>query len=189
MKSIYPLLIASILGLTLSACNQQANQFPVGIIDLDRISQETGHTEMAQAKLTELRSSLQKDLSDTQERLKKEMLESQSKMGDKPTEEQQAEMGQIATNMQTEMMQKQSSASQTLQSKQTELVTSFRNNVRAIADGVAQKRGMHIILLRNPSVLLGNDEKVDITDAVLAEMKKTGGDNSAAEKSEMPASK
>lgn len=188
MKTIYQLFIVSIAIVLLSACNQQANQSPVGIIDLDRISQETGHTKMAQAQLNELRSSLQQDLSDTQARLKNDIQASQKKMGEKPTEEQLSEMQQMASKMQSEMMQKQTSASQTLQGKQTELITTFRNQVRAVADRVAQKRGMNIILLRNPAVLLGNDKKVDITDDVLAEMKKTGGDSLPEKTDDMPAS-
>lgn len=189
MKSTYQLFIVLVFGILLSACNQQASQSPVGVIDLDRISQETGHTEMAQAQLNELRSTLQKDLSDTQTRLKNDMQASQDKLGEKPTPEQITEMQQAASKMQSEMMQQQTSASQALQSKQTELITTFRNNVRAVADRVAQKRGMHIILLRNPSVLLGSDKEVDITDEVLAEMKKAGGDNKPANTDAEPASK
>lgn len=189
MKIIYQLFFISAMGILLSACNQQTTQSPVGIIDLDRISKETGHTEKAQAELQELRTSLQKDLSDTQARLKSDMQASQEKMGEKPTDDQLTEMQQMATKMQSEMMEKQTSASQALQGKQTELITAFRNNVRAIADRVAQKRGMHIILLRNPAVLLGNDKQVDITDDVLAEMKKAGGDSKPETATEEPANK
>ena len=189
MKTFYRLLLLSTLGLALVACNQQVGQYPVGIIDLERISKETGHTDMAQAKLTELRNDLQKDLSDAQSQLQNDMQDAQKKMGDKPTEEQQSEIRQIATKMQTEMMQKQSKATQALQSKQAELITEFRNNVRAVADRVAQQRGMHIVLLRNPAVLLGNDKQVDITDAVLAEMKKAGGDIKPADTDETPGEK
>lgn len=177
MKTLYRWLILTSLTLSFSACSPPMSQSPIGIIDLERISMEIGHTAIAQETLSELSTDLQKELNDSQNKRQDDMQKAQDKIGEKPTEEQLTEMRKIATKMQTEMMQKQANATQTLQNKKTEILTAFRNKVRAVADSIAQQRGMHIVLLRNPAILLGNDKSVDITDAVLVAMKKTGGDS------------
>lgn len=165
----------AITGL-LSACNQPTTNYPVGIIDMERASQETGNTDAAIEALDKLRATLQQQLQDVQNGYQQRFQESQEKAGESPTDEHKKQLSQLATEAQDALSKAQENATETLKKKQTELFQNLHTNVQTVANRIARERGMNIVLLKNSAVILSNDEQTDITDAVIEAMKKQGGD-------------
>lgn len=176
MNIIKTISIAIAMTGLLSACQQQTDNYPVGIIDIERISLETGNTDAAIKELGDLRSQLQQQLQDVQNGFQQRFQESQEKAGKTPTDEQKKELSQLATEAQQALSKAQTNATESLKQKQNELFQSLHTHVQAVANRIARQRGMNIILLKNSAVILSNDEKTDITDAVIEAMKKQGGD-------------
>ncbi len=185
MNIIQKISIALAITALLSACNQQTDVYPVGIIDMERVSQETGNTDAAIEELSNLRTQLQQQLQDVQNGFQQRFQESQEKAGETPTDEQKKELSQLATEAQQALSAAQTNATESLKKKQTELFQTLRTNVQTVANGIARQRGMNIILLKNDAVILSNDEKTDITDAVIAAMKKQGDDSNKKPIAEM----
>lgn len=176
MNIIQTIGIAIAITGSLSACNQSTTSYPVGIIDMERASQETGNTDAAIEALDKLRATLQQQLQDTQNGFQQRFQESQQKAGDTPTDEQKKQLSQLATEAQDALSKAQQNATETLKKKQTELFQSLHANMQTVANRIARQRGMNIVLLKNSAVILSNDEQTDITDAVIEAMKKQGGD-------------
>ena len=176
MNTIQKISIAIVFTGLLGACNQQTDNYPVGIIDMEKVSQETGNTDAAIKELGDMRSQLQQQLQDVQSGFQQRFKESQEKAGETPTDEQKKQLAQLATEAQTALSKAQTDATTSLKKKQTELFQSLHANVQTVANRIARQRGMNIVLLKNNTVILANDEKADISDAVIEAMKKQGGD-------------
>jgi len=176
MNIIQSIAIAIAITGLLSGCNQPTTNYPVGIIDMERASQETGNTDAAIEALDKLRATLQQQLQDVQSGFQQRFQESQQKAGETPTDEQKKQLSQLATEAQDTLSKAQENATETLKKKQTELFQSLHATVQAVANRIARQRGMNIVLLKNSSLILTNDEQTDITDAVIEAMKKQGGD-------------
>jgi len=168
------------------ACNQQAPSNSVAVLDLVKVSDETGNAEKIQSELAKIRGRLQQDLQSVQMNLQKNFQDNQAKIGKTPTEEQRAQLGQMLADAQNKLKFAQNSAATELKNKREELVIKLRETVRPVANRIAHEKGMTVILIKNENLILGYDEKADITEAVIAELKKAGGDEKkpAPEKAE-----
>ena len=184
MKNLIKLTILMIGMSLIAACNQQVPSNSIGILDLGKISDETGNAEKIKSELQKIKTRLQQDLQSVQMNLQKNFQENQTKIGKTPTDEQRAQLGKMLAEAQQKLKMAQSSAATELKNKQEELVIQLRDTVRPVANKIAQQRGMSIIMIRNDNLILGFDKKADITDAIIAELKKVGGDDSAAPKME-----
>lgn len=180
MKNLIKLLILFVSLTAITACNQQAPSSTIGIISLGKISDETGNAEKIKSELEKIRTRLQQELQSVQMNLQKSFQENQDKIGKTPTDEQRMQLGKMLADAQNKLKMAQTSAAIELKNKREELVIQLRDTVRPLANKIAKQRGMSIVIIKNDNLLLGYDKKVDITDAVIIEMKKIGGDNNAA---------
>ncbi|NOY66008.1 MAG: OmpH family outer membrane protein [Gammaproteobacteria bacterium] len=180
MKNLTKLLILFVSLTVITACNQQAPSSTIGIINLGKISDETGNAEKIKSELEKIRTRLQQELQSVQMNLQKSFQENQDKIGKTPTDEQRMQLGKMLADAQNKLKMAQTSAAIELKNKREELVIQLRDTVRPIANKIAQQRGMSIVIIKNDNLLLGYDKKVDITDAVITEMKKIGGNDTAA---------
>jgi len=190
MKNLITFTILAItLGLV-SACNQQAPLTTIGVINLGKVSDETGNAEKIQSELAKIRARLQSNLQAVQMNLQKNFQDNQLKIGKTPTDQQRVQLGKMLADAQNKLKQAQNSAAIELKNKQEELVINFRNTIRPISNKIAQQQGMNVVLIQNDNVILGFDKKVDITDAVIAELKKLKKDkDSTSKKPATPAAK
>jgi len=176
MKQITVFLTLTVLLGLLTACNQQGVTTPVGIINIEKVSKETGNTDLIQKEMQNVRTRLNTNLQTLQKKLTTTIQESQKKMGDNPTNEQRAELGKTLTSVKIQMQQAQLSAETELKKAQDTLIIKLRKMIQPVAKRIASQRGMQVILFDNNNVVFGKDQKTDITDAVIAELKKQGGD-------------
>lgn len=174
MKTLFKIgFLAFLLGMT-TACNQQSAN-TTGVIDLGKISKETGQAEKIDAELKIIRNRLQSELQTVQTNLQKNFQENQKKFGKTPTEEQRAQLVKSLASAQQKLQQARNSATIELKNKEAELVFKLKSAVHPVAEKIAKKRGMTLILIKNDSLILSIDDKIDLTDAVIAELKKGGG--------------
>jgi len=175
MKNLIKLTFLTIGMSLIVACNQQAPSASVAVLDLIKVSDETGNAEKIQSELAKIRARLQQDLQSVQMNLQKNFQENQAKIGKTPTDEQRAQLGQMLADAQNKLKLAQNSAATELKNKREELVLKLRETVRPVANQIAHQKGMTVILIKNENLILGYDEKADITEAVIAELKKADG--------------
>ncbi|HEC28614.1 MAG TPA: OmpH family outer membrane protein [Gammaproteobacteria bacterium] len=173
MKTLLKLGLLAMLTSVIAACNQQAAN-TTGVIDLARISTETGNAEKIDTELKNIKSRLKTELQTLQTKLQNNFQETQKKFGEKPTDEQRGQLAKLLTTAQQQLQQARNSAAIELQNKQIELITKLKTSVHKIAEKIAKKRGMTLILINNNNIILSIDEKIDLTDAVIAGFKNQG---------------
>jgi Skp family chaperone for outer membrane proteins len=142
----------------------------IAIIDLDAAAKRLGRdvtiTEELKAKNDALSETFTKD----REKLQSELDKTQQELGATPTDEQKQQFVQYSQGLNQQLQAKLQAAREELNSKQTDLVRQFREEVKPIAQKVAAKKGMNTVLVRSDIVVLSADASVDITDDVVAEM-------------------
>ena len=175
MKNTTRFAFLLILSGLFAACNQQAPVNPVGIIDLNKISQETGNAEHIKAELEKIRTRLKTDLQTVQSNLQTSLQEGQKNLGKNPTDEQRLKLGKMLAEAQQKLKQAQESAGHQMKNRQAELVIELRDQVRPIASNIAAEQGMSVVLIKNDNTMIAYDGKSDITDTVIARMKAQGG--------------
>lgn len=145
----------------------------VALIDIVRISNETGHTDKINNEITQTQSILQQELGKLQGELQGRISETQKKFGaEPPTDEQRKELTDMIGAAQQEFQLAQGEATKQLKQKQVDLVNAFREVVRPVAKQVANDRGMTVVLIHNEAFVMDHDPSTDITDAVIAGMPK-----------------
>lgn len=169
------ILLTAGCDLTQKAPTRQSGR--VALIDIVRISQETGNTDRINNEITRTQSSLQQELNKLQDELQNRIAETQKKFGtESPTDEQRKELTEIIGEVQQEYQQAQSEATKKLKQKQFDLVKAFREELAPIARQVANDRGMTVVLIHNEAFVMDYDPSTDITDAVIAKMPKVSTD-------------
>jgi len=175
MKQISLLLSLTFLLGLLGACNQQDSSTPVGLINLEKVSAETGNTAHIQAEMKKNRTRLNNELQALQKKLTTTIQDSQKSLGATPTNEQKTAFGKTLQAAKLQMQQAQQTAANELKKAQDDLVIKLRKTIQPIAQNIAKQRGMQVVLFDNSNVIFGKDPKTDITDAVIAALKKQGG--------------
>jgi Skp family chaperone for outer membrane proteins len=169
------------LVLTITACQPPASSSAtaapngtVALIDLDAVASRLGRDKVITAQLKAKNDTLSDTLSKERDKLQSELNEKQQALGEKPTDEQKAEFVKLGQGLNTELQTKLQTAREQLNAEQVDLVRQFREEVKPVAQKVAAKKGMNLVIVRSDIVVLSADATVDITDDVVADMITSG---------------
>lgn len=145
----------------------------VAVLDVIRISQETGHTDRINNEISQAQSALAQELNTLQSDLQARIAGKQQDFGtESPSDAQRQELSDMIGQAQQEYQQAKNEATQKLKQQQFDLVQAFRDELRPIAKRIANDRGMSVVVILNDAFILDHDPATDITDAVIAEMPK-----------------
>jgi len=138
----------------------------LAVIDLDAVAKAVGRADdmnqMLKIQEGALNQSLNKIGASFQEQIDKKKAE----VGAEPTPEQTKEVAKLQIEAQSRLTNTKRQAQSRLSQYQQQLVAQFRDEVRPIAQQVAQQKGLSVVIPRNEGLLLSVDPGADITAEV-----------------------
>lgn len=140
------------------------------VIDLTALSRATGEEEAIKSKMEQATVDLNMQLSEAAGALEKQLADKKEEFGASPTQQQTQELQQFALNASQQIKQNQAMAQQQAQQFQRDLISTWRQQVTPVIEGVARKHGAKVVLVSGAS-LMWFDKSVDITDEVIAELR------------------
>lgn len=155
-----------VAALALNAGFSRADDMKVGIVDMQRAIQTSDTGKKAKSQLEEAFNKKKKELQLEEANLKKlqeEFQKKQSALSDAAKKEQQMKLQEKFMKYQ-ELVQR----SQTeIQKKEQEMSEPIIRKIREKVNEIAKKKGYHLVLEKNDSVVLFSMEKDDLTEEVM----------------------
>lgn len=139
----------------------------LAVVDLDKVAAETGKDIQMKEIFQVQESSVKQQLAKAQFSANSQLEEKKKDFGDTPTEEQKKELAQWRFNASNQLTQLQNQAGTKLSQYRQDQVAKFRTEIKPIAQEIAAKRGLSVVIPKNDGLLLAVDPGVDITDAVI----------------------
>jgi Skp family chaperone for outer membrane proteins len=174
--------------LELCGCGRQSTPTTtsggVGVVELDAVAKAIGRdTQMQQSagrkvaeltrEITELQAAMNRRLAQENEQLEEET------EGGKPAANAQKELLQTRAKMVQKLREKKAEADRLLAQHRARLIAEFREETRPVLREIADQRGLSIVIPKNEVLLLTVNPAVDLTEAVVAKLKRAGGPASA----------
>jgi Skp family chaperone for outer membrane proteins len=181
MKRTLLLAFGAAAALVITGCQPPASSSAngtVALLDIDAVAKRLGRDAAIVEQLKARNDSLSESLTQERNKLQGELTKSEEALGTSPTDAQKQELLKLGQGLNAQLQSKLQAAREELSAQQTTLIRQFREEVRPVAQKIAAKKGMNIVILRSDIVVLSADAAVDITDDVVAEM--IGSGKSAA---------
>ena len=165
------------LGLALSvvACGKTPWGEGILVVDLEAVAKATGKLEVMRQEIDGANAILTGQLQNLASQLETVLIEEQEKIGDKGSEEGKKKLQAMLVQAQQQVQNSRNIALQKSQQFQSELVRSFRQDVKRVAHEIATKRGGRLVVTDSESILW-LDNSIDITDEVIASFRARSAD-------------
>ena len=139
----------------------------IAVIDLDEVAKAIGRTQdinnTLQVRKNASEQALQKAQADAKDLLEKKKEE----FGETPTDEQQKQLAAITNNLNNQLVQGARGLQSKMEETRQSLITSFRSEIKPIAQKIALEKGLAVVIPKNEGFLLAVDPGVDITGDVI----------------------
>lgn len=157
------LVLTAVVSVT--GCGQSAPRGGIAVVDLDKVAAETGRTRQLEQSLGVAQSSLNQELTKYYNEAKDKLDTKKKQLGDSTEDlKQYAELERAES---VKLNQIKTVAQNKLAQFNQKQIADFRDELKPIAQEVAAKRGLGIVIPKNPGILLSVDPGVDITDEVI----------------------
>jgi Skp family chaperone for outer membrane proteins len=143
----------------------------IAVVDLDKVAAETGRNRELAQSIQLAGDSLNQQLAKTVESAKEQLEAKKKGYGEELTESEQKELSQWTVSANNQLTQIQSQARQKYEQFKQQQIAQFRQDVKPIAQEVAAKRGLSVVVPKNEGLLLAVDPGIDITDDVIKVMR------------------
>jgi len=139
----------------------------LAVVDLDKVAAETGKNIQMKEIFELQENSVKQQLAKAQFSANSQLEAKSKEFGDTPTEEQQKELAQFRFNATSVLGKLQNQAGTKLSQYRQDQIAKFRTEIKPIAQEIAAKRGLSVVIPKNEGLLLAVDPGVDITDDVI----------------------
>ena len=160
------------VAMSLTGCGQiggssNSSRGGMAVVDLDKVAAETGRSRLLSQSLKSQETSLNERFAKTLESANQQLEAQRKSYGEELTETEQKEFTQMALNAKTQLSQIQLRTRQEFEKFTQEQISLFRAEIKPIAQEIAAKRGLGLVIPKNEGLLLSIDPGVDITDEVI----------------------
>lgn len=174
LRNLLLLLVAAGSSL-LTGCDQLtstrlAEKDAVAILDFPAVLKATGMDEQVEMQFQKASQILEQQLQQAAQDLGQQVTDARTAAGENPAPEQRQELETLTGQANLQFNQVRQNAQLKFQQVQAEVVAQLRDQVRPIAQTIAQRHGAKAVLLSSESVLWF-DPMVDITAEVIAEVR------------------
>lgn len=165
--------VASTAALGLVGCGQMTGSSSMtarggmAVIDLDKVAAETGRDRQLTQSLELAQNSLNQSLTKTVESAKEQLEAKKKGYGDDLTDDEKQEFSALERTAVTQLSQIQTRYRADFEQFKQKQIAQFRADLKPIAQEVAAKRGLSVVIPKNDGLLLSVDSGVDITDDVI----------------------
>ena len=145
----------------------------VAVVDLDEVARQLGKDVKLVAAIKQGQESLNQQLRALQlslrEKYQQAARESEVRPagGEVPKESQEVQLANLERQLNLQLNQARHSAQVELKTHQQRLIQQFRDEIKPVAQRVAAKRGLGVVMTKNDSLLLTFDNAHEITAEVV----------------------
>lgn len=161
-------------GVQFGGLSSSAPSGGMAVVDLDRVSAETGKNLEMKDAFNKAENALKAALVNAQASAESQLKAKAEEMGlsDESSDEVKQQFVRLRASAANQLSQAQRLATAKLTQFRQEQVALFRADLKPVLQEVAAKRGMSTVVPKNDGLLLAIDSGVDITDEVIAAYQK-----------------
>ena len=163
-------------GLEIGGSEQHAEQQfgRVAIIDLDQVAKSLGRDKEMANSIQQAQASLNQQLTTVQAEYQTQIEEKEKEYGEAPTEDQNLQLATLNQQAAVNLNAVRQKAQTMLTNHNRQVLGSFREQVKPLANQVADEKGLSIVITKNDAVVFVYKNAVDITDEVVNLMRAKG---------------
>lgn len=139
----------------------------MAVVDLDKVATETGRDRVLSQSLELAQNSLNQQLKKTVENVNEKLTEKKKSYGEELSDAEKKEYSEMANSASNQLRQIENNAKVQYEQFKQKQIAQFRAELKPIAQEIASKRGLAIVIPKNEGLLLSVDSGVDITDEVI----------------------
>ena len=139
----------------------------LAVVDLDKVAAETGKNIQMKEVFQLQENSVKQQLAQAQLSANSQLETKAKEFGETPTDDQQKELAQFRYNATNVLGKLQNQAGSKLSQYRQDQIAKFRTEIKPIAQEIAAKRGLSVVIPKNDGLLLAVDPGVDITEEVI----------------------
>ena len=173
MKILNKLFLLLLIALPISSCDQFGgfgNHPSTLIVDLNAVAKALGRDEVMQKEILDAETKLKGQLEQIAKNIQDQVAVEKEKLGTKKSKENNAKLQQLALQAQQTFRKEQMAAEQQVAQLGKELVTTFREEVKLVAEPIAMEKKAVMVKLVSDD-LLWFDTSIDITGEVISRMR------------------
>ncbi len=143
----------------------------VAVVDLERVAKELGREEQMVNDLKANQNNVASQLATVEKNAIEKLNQMKAELGEEAPEDKKLEFAKTAQSAQIQFNNLQKQAVTAIGQRRDFLVASFRAEARPVAEKIAKSNGANAVVTKNDAFLFSFDNTIDITDAVIAEMR------------------
>ena len=154
-------------GMQFGGSSASSTRGGLAVVDLDKVAAETGKSIQMKEIFQVQENSVKRQLANFQLSANKELEAKNKQLGEAPSDEQKKELAQWRFNASNTLTQLQNEGGTKLSQYKQDQIAKFRTEIKPIAQEIAAKRGLSVVIPKNDGLLLAVDPGVDITEDVI----------------------
>ncbi|MEQ8210779.1 MAG: OmpH family outer membrane protein [Lacipirellulaceae bacterium] len=160
----------------LVGCSQDSTSEPqkttpstgsVAVIDLDRVAQQLGQDKRITQTLTASQTNLQQQLTKLAQNYQQQITQKKQAAEGATTGDNAIQLASFQREASAKLNEARQQVTRDLASQRSQLIASFRQQIKPYAREAARARGLSVIVTNNDSVIYDYVASVDITDDVV----------------------
>lgn len=172
MRRLGIVFVVAIAAGFVTGCGQFGGSSPssrggIAVVDLDKVAAETGRDRQLAQSLELAQNSLNESYAKSVEMARGELDSKKKGYGDEISDDEKKEFSDLERVAVNKLSQLQNQARQKFEQYKLTQITRFRADLKPIAQEIASKRGLSVVVPKNEGLLLSVDPGVDITDDVI----------------------
>ena len=174
MRNFRVCLALSGVSILLTGCGMQfgssslsATRGGLAVVDLDKVATETGKSLEMKRSLELQENSVKQQVVSAQLSANSQLETKKQEFGETPNEDQQKDLVRFSMNARNALGKMQNQAGTLLGQYKQDQIAKFRLEIKPIAQEVASRRGLSVVIPKNEGLLLAVDPGVDITEDVI----------------------
>lgn len=172
MRQLGTFFTLAIIAGFVTGCGQMsgspaASRGGMAVVDLDKVAIDTGRDIRLNQSLETARNSLNETYSKSVESAKSIIDTKKKEFGEQPSDDEKKQLANMERNAVSQLSQIQNAAQAKYEQYKQTQIARFRNELKPIAQEIAAKRGLSIVIPKNEGLLLSVDPGVDITEDVV----------------------
>lgn len=156
----------------------------VAVIDLDLVATRLGRDVEILNAIKSRHNTLAQQLEAIKLDYEKQIVEKQQEIGEAPSPDQTEALTGMRNDALQKLAQVQNQARENLTQHSSQVISQFREQVKAVAREIAASRGADVVFTRNDSVVFSYEPTVDITEDVISAMVTTYGSSTSVSQDE-----
>jgi Skp family chaperone for outer membrane proteins len=154
-------------GMQFGSSSTASSRGGLAVVDLDKVAAETGKNIDMKNVFQLQENSVRQQLAKAQMSANSQLEAKIKEFGETPTDEQQKNLQQFRLNATNVLGKLQNEAGSKLSQARQDQIAKFRAEIKPLAQEIAAKRGLSVVIPKNEGLLLAVDPGVDITDEVV----------------------